>query len=54
MERFAQLDDSELGSRKAHNLVLILNEAWRAGITNRVLVPARQATVAGGIDTWAP
>ncbi len=28
--------------------------AWRAGTTDRIIVPARQAIKAGGIDSWAP
>jgi hypothetical protein len=27
---------------------------WQANMTNRVIVPARQAAQAGGIDSWAP
>ncbi len=31
------------------------NVAWRAGGTaNKVILPARQATQAGGINSWAP
>jgi hypothetical protein len=54
MEQFAQLDDSELGSRKTHNLELIF-ECSLAGLYDKLgFVPVHQATLAGGIDSWPP